>query len=434
MRHYLGDTRPETSVQREGRPKVQPLDEDGNAITREAANKMLDAAKVRHSQCLAAGKRKPRRGPKAAGWVDWMIAGPSWDTGDDGIRDWVRDSVAWVSAGMGPGSRIGVVSLHLDEAEPHLHILAVAADEQDRLGWNGVRDGFNRTGKKLTGRYLMTAMQDGYHAIVGRKHGLERGERGSKATHRAIDRTLGLQARLDQQAADLGEQHRDELAAARTAAHAEGRREGEAAGRKATAERLGLQHRGELAAERDKARFEGHQRATEGLTAKHQRAIKDLTAKYQRAIKDLTAKYQRATADLTAKHKTELEQTRTDGHQAGRQAGHQAGRAEGEAAGREAATAELTAQHEADSEQQAADAMLVLQRLVDTLAVAYAYSSDAVRSATQRAAQSRNCRLQRTGDTVTVTMGPIKMEAPSLSKLPRPEDPQRDGRRQSPAR
>ena len=115
----------------------------------------------------------------------------------------------------GPGVQIAHMALHLDEGQPHGHILAVVADDLGRLGWNRVRKGFGMTGSE-SGRALMGALQERYHREVGSKFGLARGERGSTAVHQPIDRVAGVKDRIEEE---------------RRSAHADG----EAAGREAAA-------------------------------------------------------------------------------------------------------------------------------------------------------------------------------------------------------
>ena len=120
------------------------------------------------------------------------------------------------------GVRIAHMALHLDETQPHGHILVVAADDLGRLGWNRVRKGFGMTGSE-SGRALMGALQERYHREVGSRFGLARGEAGSTAAHQPIDRVAGVKERLEEE-------------------RRRGRADGEAAGREAAA----ASHRAEL--------------------------------------------------------------------------------------------------------------------------------------------------------------------------------------------
>ena len=45
------------------------------------------------------------------------------------------------------------------------------------------------------GRRKYRTLQDDYHAQVGQRYGLARGEIGSRATHQAIDRARAAEAR-----------------------------------------------------------------------------------------------------------------------------------------------------------------------------------------------------------------------------------------------
>ena len=242
VRHLAGEARPWTSLKREDMPKVVALDAAGNPYSNAAAKGMVAESRERLKELRAMRKRSPPvRGRKSSGLTDFVIAGPSWGLGMDGIKAWARDSVRYVADGLGKGSKIAVATLHLDEAEPHVHILAVVADENDRMGWNRVRDRFNRTKRKLTGRFLMTAIQDGFHSAVSSKYGVERGERGVGKVHQPIDRDKSVLKRIDQareEGRTAGEKkgrdagHVKGLKEGRDLGHVAGRNEGHAAGRK----------------------------------------------------------------------------------------------------------------------------------------------------------------------------------------------------------
>ena len=152
------------------------------------------------------------------------------------------------------------MALHLDEGQPHGHILVVLADERGRLGWNRVRKGFGMTGSE-SGRALMGALQERYHREVASKFGLARGEPGSTAEHQPIDRVAGVKERIDEE---------------RRRAHADGEaagREAAAAEQRAHLEEVQRQHRTQLdgvqkeLAEAKKARDNeaGHRRQLAGL-------------------------------------------------------------------------------------------------------------------------------------------------------------------------
>ena len=97
----------------------------------------------------------------------------------------------------GPGSRLGECALHQDEGAPHLHATVIVADERGRLEWNRVRNRFTVKGK--TGQLLMSGLQDNFHAEVGRRYRLERGEVGSNREHAPVDRELGIRIRVEEE-------------------------------------------------------------------------------------------------------------------------------------------------------------------------------------------------------------------------------------------
>lgn len=73
---------------------------------------------------------------------------------------------------------VNVISSHVhrDEKTPHAIFYVVPIDERGKLNARGF----------FGGRQKMTALQDGFHAKVAKKFGLERGVRGSKAEHETI--------------------------------------------------------------------------------------------------------------------------------------------------------------------------------------------------------------------------------------------------------
>ncbi len=91
-----------------------------------------------------------------------------WD--EDKLNAWVEPNVKWLQENY--GDRIVRAELHLDEATPHLHAYLVPLDDKGQLRCNHFFDG----------RQKMQQFQDSYHTAMAHL-GLERGIKGSRATH-----------------------------------------------------------------------------------------------------------------------------------------------------------------------------------------------------------------------------------------------------------
>jgi hypothetical protein len=100
-------------------------------------------------------------------------AAGTWD--EERLDSWHPRALSWLIREWGAENLVGVY-LHLDESTPHIHALAVPLDP------NGLRI---RSAPWLQGRDTFVAMQD-RHAEAMAPLGLERGIRGSRATHTAI--------------------------------------------------------------------------------------------------------------------------------------------------------------------------------------------------------------------------------------------------------
>jgi hypothetical protein len=88
--------------------------------------------------------------------------------------------VAWLKAKHGAENVIAT-AVHRDETSPHLVAYVVPLDDQGKLNAKAF----------LGGKAKLSAMQTDFADSVGRKHGLERGLEGSKATHTAIREYYG---------------------------------------------------------------------------------------------------------------------------------------------------------------------------------------------------------------------------------------------------
>ena len=152
-------------------------------------------------------------------YVEFLLAGPP--RYDDADRlwpeskelEWAKSARQWVAKRF-PDSKVVVASLHRDEAAPHVHIVlspAVVTTKGERQwGWCKARNvaavaalnerikGRRRTPKRMTrtnSRKALSLLQDDCHAHTGEKYGLDRGKRGSRAKHQAVDQAKSVAAR-----------------------------------------------------------------------------------------------------------------------------------------------------------------------------------------------------------------------------------------------
>ena len=237
------------------------------------------AAELRRSRraVLTAGRAAVRdatpakrgRGRRPSPIVDLLVAGPPRFEPRPGKGDpepwsrarveaWERDLAAVLRDAF-PHSRFLAVTGHRDEASPHGHAYVVPIDSQGRHGWAHVRrelarragcpeaepedpgrvylDGKGRErgahslaqvlGSLPRASLEMTHVQDWLHERLGEPHGLERGERGSRRVHRAVDRVASAESRaraVEAEAARVVEAERERAAGASQQADAQQRR------------------------------------------------------------------------------------------------------------------------------------------------------------------------------------------------------------------
>lgn len=106
------------------------------------------------------------------------------------------------------------LAVHYDEKTPHMHLIAVPVVKKK------YKDGTKKTAlccrDFLGGRDKMVKLQDNFYKKCGRKFGLERGEKGSKAKHidiktyyGAVEKYGSLKKVLDEQQTELDEKMRN---------------------------------------------------------------------------------------------------------------------------------------------------------------------------------------------------------------------------------
>ena len=228
-RHLTGDSRPKTARPRDGIPPVEFHGASSAPFTNTVGPVVLiDRAEsdagakeaMKHAAaCRRAGKRV--RGRKAEPVVQFLIAGLPRFGDDDAwfevtgkrlkvhekrnyCRRYHQRALDWLMKCAGPGSRLVRAVSHYDEAAPHLHVQLVAADAEDRIGWNRIRGQFATSpiGRGEHARGL-SEMQDQYQLHVAQGFNLARGEVSGAAgrKHEPIDRDRGFELRLDEERA-----------------------------------------------------------------------------------------------------------------------------------------------------------------------------------------------------------------------------------------
>ena len=200
LAHIEGRRRPAEARQREGMPAVIKLDGDV-----EAARRTLEEAQA-----------VKRPGPNPQPVVEALFAGPppfewtnAW-TLERGI-EWGETNLAWFKKRAKSKTVIAAAYLHLDEKSLHMHLLAVPIDEQGRLGWKRIEKQFTLDAT-ASGSQIMRSLQDAYHAEVGEKFGLARGEIGSGRRHEAINRRKGIIERVLEAPAKWSDRQRADAA------------------------------------------------------------------------------------------------------------------------------------------------------------------------------------------------------------------------------
>lgn len=115
--------------------------------------------------------------------VEYVItASPEYftDGPDKDGSAYLDDALKWLKAKHG-AENVVATSIHHDEKSPHLVAYVVPLDDQGKLNAKAF----------LGGKAKLSAMQTDFAHSVGRKHGLERGVEGSRATHTTIREYYG---------------------------------------------------------------------------------------------------------------------------------------------------------------------------------------------------------------------------------------------------
>jgi hypothetical protein len=120
-----------------------------------------------------------------------------WD--QDQLNAWLDCVRRFLAAEWGGSRRIVSVTLHLDEATPHCHVVWLPIDDTPRK--RGPPGSRLNAARWLDGRSKLSALQDRYAAAMA-ELGIERGARGSRAHHHSVRQMYGSMER-DAEAAAL---------------------------------------------------------------------------------------------------------------------------------------------------------------------------------------------------------------------------------------
>ena len=244
-----------------------------------------------------------RKGRPPNPYVEFLLAGPPtydderrWDTPKE--LKWAKAAAKWVRHRF-PESKVVVASLHRDEAAPHVHVVIAPASldpytGERQWGWCKARNiaggviGDERAKKnrkvrprltKAASRRILSMLQDDCHEATGAPFGLDRGKRGSKARHEAIDETKSAAARARQLHAQLDIRETKVAAAEKKA----GQRTAKVA-----------QREGRV---RDFERAHGSASEREADNAKQRKALAELEAELKRGIAKVKARGAELDAD-----------------------------------------------------------------------------------------------------------------------------------------
>lgn len=88
-----------------------------------------------------------------------------------------KDSIEWLKEKHGEQNIVNV-GIHFDETTPHLYAYVVPMDQRGKLNCRAF----------LGGSKALSDMQSDFAERVGKKHGLERGIKGSKAKHQRVSK------------------------------------------------------------------------------------------------------------------------------------------------------------------------------------------------------------------------------------------------------
>ena len=164
---------------------------------RAANNAHLGASSAREAMEKVRARLPDKRRKDAVLAIEYLItASPEamQELGGQGRDAYFNDALKWLRERHG-GANVVYAGIHRDESTPHMYAYVVPLDEATgRLNCR----------KWLGGAKALSEMQTEFAQVVGARHGLERGIKGSRAKHERVSRHYGLVNRAADQVAELG--------------------------------------------------------------------------------------------------------------------------------------------------------------------------------------------------------------------------------------
>ena len=114
--------------------------------------------------------------------------------GGQGRDAYFNDALKWLRERHG-AANVVYAGIHRDEKTPHMYAYVVPLDETT---------GRLNARKWLGGAAALSEMQTEFAQVVGARHGLERGIKGSRAKHERVKRHYGLVDQAADKVAELG--------------------------------------------------------------------------------------------------------------------------------------------------------------------------------------------------------------------------------------
>lgn len=164
---------------------------------RTAQNAHLGATSAREAMQRVRERLPDKRRKDAVLAIEYLItASPeAMHAMDARGRDaYFNDALRWLRERHG-GANVVYAGIHRDESTPHMYAYVVPLDEAT---------GRLNARRWLGGAKALSEMQTEFAQVVGARHGLERGIKGSRAKHERVKRHYGLVNRAADKVAELG--------------------------------------------------------------------------------------------------------------------------------------------------------------------------------------------------------------------------------------
>ena len=162
-----------------------------------AQNAHLGASSATEAMQQVRARLPEKRRKDAVLAIEYLItASPEamQELGGQGRDAYFNDALKWLRERHG-GANVVYAGIHRDETTPHMYAYVVPLDEAT---------GRLNARKWLGGAAALSEMQTEFAQVVGARHGLERGIKGSRAKHERVKRHYGLVNQAADKAAELG--------------------------------------------------------------------------------------------------------------------------------------------------------------------------------------------------------------------------------------